>query len=63
MRAHPDEWPVTAFERGSYQHPNRSYGEIRFPIFRVDGYVLIKNLPPLEGFGPTPAIETSGGKF
>jgi hypothetical protein len=63
MRAHPDEYPIVALERGSYQHPNRSYGEIRFPIFRIDGYVLIKNLPPLEGFGPTPAIEASGGKF
>jgi hypothetical protein len=61
MRAHPGEYPITALERGSYQHPNRAFGEIRYPIFKVVGHVLIKDLPPLEGFGPAPAIEGPAG--
>ena len=61
MRARPDEYPIVALERGSYQHPNRTYGEIRYPIFKIDGYVPIKDLPPIEGFGPAPAVEGPAG--
>jgi len=61
MRARPGEYPVVALERGSYTHPNRAYGEIRYPVFKVDGYVPIESLPPIEGFGPAPAVEGPAG--
>jgi hypothetical protein len=38
MRQRPDEFPIVALEVGSYQHSNKAYGRIKFPIFKVVGW-------------------------
>jgi hypothetical protein len=35
MRQRPNEYPVVELDVGSYQHSIRSYGRIKFPIFRI----------------------------
>jgi hypothetical protein len=49
LRIAPDEMPLVALEVGSYQHPNKSYGEIRFPRFVVAGWVPSSQLPSTSG--------------
>jgi hypothetical protein len=49
IRQAPDELPVVELGCGSYQHSNRSYGEIRFPIFKAVGWVPSKRLAHLVG--------------
>jgi hypothetical protein len=51
IRQRPNEAPIITLEVGSYQHSNRAYGEIRFPIFRIVDWVPAKNLPSIEGEG------------
>lgn len=38
MRQRPDEFPIVALKVGSYQHSNKAYGRIKFPIFEVTGW-------------------------
>lgn len=38
MRQKPDEFPIISLGVGSYQHSNRSYGRIKFPILAVQGW-------------------------
>jgi hypothetical protein len=57
IRQHPDEVPVIELQMGSYMHPNRSYGEIRFPILKIVGWIPAKNLPPVEGSGGQQRLE------
>lgn len=38
MRQRPDEFPIVALEVGSYQHSNKAYGRIKYPIFKVVGW-------------------------
>lgn len=38
MRQRPDEFPIVALKVGSYQHSNKAYGRIKFPIFEVVGW-------------------------
>lgn len=38
MRQRPDEYPIIALKTGSYQHSNRAFGRIKFPIFEVVGW-------------------------
>jgi hypothetical protein len=49
IRQKPDEVPIVELAVGSYQHNNRNYGEIRYPIFKVVGWVSNDKLPPLDG--------------
>src|SRR5262249_31529942 len=35
VRQHPNKLPVIALDVGSYQHSNRSYGRIKFPVFKI----------------------------
>lgn len=63
LRQHPDDFPVVELGRSSYQHPNREYGEIRIPVLKVVGWVPIKDLPPIEGFGELPRLTDSGQTF
>ena len=35
MRQQPDKYPVIELDVGSYQHSNRSYGRIKFPIHKI----------------------------
>jgi hypothetical protein len=35
MRQQPDKVPVIELDVGSYQHSNRSFGRIKFPVFRI----------------------------
>jgi hypothetical protein len=37
-RQTPDEYPIVALDRGSYRHPHRQIGEVRFPIFKRVGW-------------------------
>lgn len=35
MRTHPDEYPVIRLDFGSYMHPNKNFGRIKFPKFEI----------------------------
>ena len=35
---HPDVFPLIALGVDSYQHPNREFGRIKFPVFAPAGY-------------------------
>lgn len=48
IRQKPDEAPIIKLGGGSYKHPNKKYGEIRYPILEIDGYVPLSKLPPLD---------------
>jgi hypothetical protein len=48
MRTDPDKGPLIKLECGSYQHSNRAYGEIRYPILKVTGWVSLAELPALD---------------
>jgi hypothetical protein len=37
-RRHPDDFPRIALGVDSYQHPNREFGRIKFPVFAPAGY-------------------------
>ena len=37
-RRHPDVLPLIALGVDSYQHPNREFGRIKFPVFAPAGY-------------------------
>jgi hypothetical protein len=39
MRAKPNEYPVVALAVDSYRHPNKAYGKIFVPEFKVVGWV------------------------
>jgi len=39
MAQHPTEYPVIAVGVDSYDHPNRSYGRIKVPTFKITGWV------------------------
>jgi hypothetical protein len=54
VRQRPDEYPIVELGMGSYQHPDRSIGEVRFPIFKIADWILVKDLPPIESGDPTP---------
>jgi hypothetical protein len=49
IRLHPDEMPIVKLDGGSYKHPKRKYGEIRFPIFKVTDRIPLAKLPALDG--------------
>ncbi len=38
-RQRPNEWPVIEIDVGSYQHRDRSFGRIKFPIFKIVDWV------------------------
>jgi hypothetical protein len=38
MRQRPDQYPVIVLEVGSYMHREKSYGRIKFPIFKTIGW-------------------------
>jgi hypothetical protein len=38
MRMRPDQFPVVRLGWGSYEHSNKQYGEIRFPVFEIVGW-------------------------
>jgi hypothetical protein len=52
--------PIIELGVGSYQHRNRSFGEIRFPIFKVAGWISIDKLPPIDG-APTAGDDDGNG--
>ena len=49
IRQAPDELPLVELGCGSYQHSNRSYGEIRFPIFKIVAWLPSQRLAQLVG--------------
>lgn len=38
MRQKPDQFPIVALGVGSYQHTNKSFGRIKFPILELVGW-------------------------
>ena len=42
-RRHPDVFPLIALSVDSYQHPNREFGRIKFPVFAPAGYAPKKD--------------------
>jgi hypothetical protein len=64
IRQKPDEMPCVELDVGSYQHSNRAFGEIRFPIFKVTGWISTSKLPPIDGMtggeGATGGESTTG---
>jgi hypothetical protein len=56
VRAKPDEMPLVELDVGSYQHTNRAYGEIRFPIFKRVDWIAADKLPPIDGTSSTPPV-------
>lgn len=38
MRTRPDEWPIVTLGVGSYNHPNKAFGRIKFPTLEVTGW-------------------------
>lgn len=38
MRQRPDEFPIVILKVGSYQHSNKAYGRIKYPIFEISGW-------------------------
>jgi hypothetical protein len=38
MRQQPDKIPVVELDVGSYQHREKSYGRIKYPIFKIAGW-------------------------
>lgn len=38
MRQKPDEFPIISLGVDSYQHSNKAYGRIKFPVFKVIGW-------------------------
>jgi hypothetical protein len=63
MRQKPGELPIVELDVGSYQHPNRAYGEVRFPVFKVVDWVAAASLPELEGFEPAAQVAGNGKQF
>jgi hypothetical protein len=49
IRQKPGEMPTIELDVGSYQHSNRAFGEIRFPVFKVTGWIAASKLPPIDG--------------
>jgi hypothetical protein len=39
IRQHPDELPIIGLEQDSYQHPDRSIGRVKYPLFPVKRWV------------------------
>jgi hypothetical protein len=39
VRKNPGALPLIALDSGSYQHGNKAFGEIRYPIFRIVGWI------------------------
>jgi hypothetical protein len=57
LRQKPDEMPIVELDVGCYQHPNRAYGEIRFPIFKGTGWIAANKLPPVDGAPAEPGAD------
>jgi hypothetical protein len=38
LEQHSNDWPIIELNVGSYQHSNRAYGRIKFPIFDIVGW-------------------------
>ena len=58
IRQHPDEDPVVELDVGSYSHRDKAIGRVKFPIFKVVGWVP-KHDPdgnaPADAEPPNPA--------
>lgn len=60
MRQRPDEYPIISLGVGSYQHSNKAYGRIKYPIFEVVGWASKAEFAQAlsnETGGDTPAEE------
>ena len=38
MRSRPDQYPIVEIGTGSYNHPNKEFGRIKFPTMKVVGW-------------------------
>lgn len=48
-RLRPNELPVVRLDSGSYRHPNRSFGEIRTPVFQITSWINNDIVPMIGG--------------
>jgi hypothetical protein len=46
MRSTPGKLPMISLNVGSYQHSNREFGRIKYPVFEIVGWVDRDKLPP-----------------
>jgi hypothetical protein len=67
MRQRPNQHPIVELDVGSYQHSNRSYGRIKFPIFKIVGWTDKTEIDDGSPVGPenppgapTPAAAADG---
>ena len=49
IKLKPNDMPVIRLESDSYIHPNKKYGEIRFPVFQIIKWISSDTLPRIEG--------------
>lgn len=49
IKLKPNDLPVIRLEGDSYRHPNKKYGEIRFPVFEIVRWVSGDMLPQIAG--------------
>lgn len=58
MRIKPNEFPIVQLDVDSYQHQDRSFGRIKFPVFKIVGWA------PKSGFSDAidAAVESAAEK-
>ena len=64
VRQHPDEDPVIEIDVGSYLHRDRSRGRVKYPIFKVVGWIKENgsNGAPAEAKPPEPPKPAAAAK-
>ena len=48
VRQKPGDAPVVELGGGSYKHPNKKYGEVRYPLLPIKDWIPTRDLPPLD---------------
>jgi hypothetical protein len=61
MRQAPNEQPILELAVSSYQHSDRSIGEVREPVLKVVGWISKDKLPPIDGAPTEPDATPTGG--
>ena len=59
MAQHADEYPVIALGVSAYDHPNRAYGRIKVPTFKIVGWAPKSVfVAPVDGEAPAASKAT-----
>jgi hypothetical protein len=62
MAQRPNDYPVIALFAGSYDHPNRAFGRIKYPIFKIVGWKPKTAFANSETMSSPPAEEEPAPK-